>query len=202
MSYEFQSLPGATTVGIVCKDGVILASESRYSYGYFIVSNTAKKVFKITDNIGAACAGLVGDMQVLMREVTIYSNIYSHERERSASVKSVAKLMGNLLFQRKFFPYFTQTIVGGVDEEGPSLYVLDLMGSVIDDKYATVGSGAEVAVGVFESDYRDELSIDEGLDIVTKAIKASLARDAASGGNLDVMIITKDGIKEETMKAE
>ena len=202
MSYRFQSLPGATTVGIVCKDGVILASESRYSYGYFIVSNTAKKVFKITDNIGAACAGLVGDMQVLMRETTIYSNIYSHERERAVSVKSAAKLMGNLLFQRKFFPYITQTIVGGVDEEGPSLYVLDLMGSVIDDKYATVGSGAEVAVGVLESDYRDELSIDEGLDIVIKAIKASLARDAASGGNMDIMIITKEGIKEETMKVE
>lgn len=200
MSYRFQSLPGATTVGLVCKDGVILASESRYSYGYFIVSNTAKKVFKITDNIGAACAGLVGDMQVLMKEAAIYSSIYSHERERDVTVRSAAKLMGNLLFQRKFVPYITQTIVGGVDEEGPSLFVLDLMGSVIGDKYATIGSGAEVAVGVFESDYRDDLSIDEGRDIAIKALKASLARDAASGGSLDIMTITKEGIKEEIIK--
>lgn len=200
MSYRFQSLPGATTVGLVCKDGVILASESRYSYGYFIVSNTAKKVFKITDNIGAACAGLVGDMQVLMKEATIYSSIYAHERERDVTVRSAAKLMGNLLFQRKFVPYITQTIVGGVDEEGPSLFVLDLMGSVIGDKYATIGSGAEVAVGVFESDYRDDLSIDEGRDIAIKALKASLARDAASGGSLDIMTITKEGIKEEIIK--
>jgi proteasome beta subunit len=202
MSYRFQSLPGATTVGLVCKDGVILASESRYSYGYFIVSNTAKKVFKITENIGAACAGLVGDMQVLMKEAAIYSSIYTHERERDVSVRSAAKIMGNLLFQRKFIPYITQTIVGGVDEEGPSLFVLDLMGSVIDDKYATVGSGAEVAVGVFESDYRDDLSIDEGRDIAIKALKASLARDAASGGNLDIMTVTKEGIKEEIIKVE
>lgn len=202
MSYRFQSLPGATTIGLVCKDGVILASESRYSYGYFIVSNTAKKVFKITENIGAACAGLVGDMQVLMKEAAIYSSIYTHERERDISVRSAAKLMGNLLFQRKFIPYITQTIVGGVDEEGPSLFVLDLMGSVIDDKYATVGSGAEVAVGVFESDYRDDLSIDEGRDIAIKALKASLARDAASGGNLDIMTVTKEGIKEEIIKVE
>lgn len=202
MSYRFQSLPGATTVGLVCKDGIILASESRYSYGYFIVSNTVKKVFKITDNIGAACAGLVGDMQVLMKEAAIYSSIYSHERERDVSVRSAAKLMGNLLFQRKFIPYITQTIVGGVDEEGPSLFVLDLMGSVIEDKYATVGSGAEVAIGVFESDYRDDLTIDEGRDIAIKALKASLARDAASGGSLDIMVITKKGIKEETIKVE
>lgn len=202
MSYRFQSLPGATTVGLVCKDGIILASESRYSYGYFIVSNTVKKVFKITDNIGAACAGLVGDMQVLMKEAAIYSSIYSHERERDVSVRSAAKLMGNLLFQRKFIPYITQTIVGGVDEEGPSLFVLDLMGSVIEDKYATVGSGAEVAIGVFESDYRDNLTIDEGRDIAIKALKASLARDAASGGSLDIMVITKKGIKEETIKVE
>ena len=200
MSYRYQSIPGATTVGMVCKDGVILASESRYSYGYFIVSNTAKKVFKISDRIGAACAGLVGDMQVLLKEAAIYSNIYAHEREREVSVRSAAKLIGNLLFQRKFFPYITQTIVGGFDEEGASLYVLDLMGSVIDDKYATVGTGAEVAIGVFESEYKDDLSIDEGKDIVVRALKASLARDAASGGSLDIMTITKQGIKEESIK--
>ena len=199
MSSGFQAMPGATTIGLVCGDGVILTSERRLSYGNFVLSKTVKKIFKITDNIGAACAGLVGDMQILTREASIYTSIYSYERERSASVKTTAKVIGNLLFQRKLLPYITQTIIGGVDEDGPSIYVLDPLGSVIKDKYATVGTGAEIAAGVLESEYKDKISIEDGKEIAIRAMKASLARDAASGDGIDVMTIKKDGIKEESI---
>jgi len=193
-------LPGATTIGVVCKDGVILASERRLSYGSFVMSKSAKKVFKITDNIGAACAGLVGDMQVLMREASVYATLYSYQRERNPSVKTAAKVIGNLLFQRRFVPYITQTIIGGVDEDGPSIYILDLMGSVIKDKHASVGTGAEIATGVLENEYKDGISIEEGKEIVNRAMKAALARDSASGDGVDVLVITKEGIKEESTK--
>ncbi len=199
MSYGFPPIPGATTAGLVCKDGVIITSERRFSYGSFVMSKAVKKVFKITNNIGAACAGLVGDMQILMREASIYASIYSYERERAASVKTAAKLIGNLLFQRRYIPYLTQTIIGGVDEKGPSLYVLDPIGSVIEDKYATVGTGAEIAAGVLENEYKDGISIEEGKETLVRAVKASIARDAASGDGIDIMTITKDGIKEEAM---
>ena len=197
---QFQMLPGATTIGVVCKDGVILASERRLAYGSFVMSKAAKKVFRITDNIGAACAGLVGDMQVLMREASVYATLYSYQRERSASVKTAAKVIGNLLFQRRFVPYITQTIIGGVDEDGPSIYILDLMGSVIKDKHASVGTGAEIATGVLENEYKDGISIEEGKEMVNRALKAALARDSASGDGIDVLVITKEGIKEESTK--
>jgi len=193
-------LPGATTIGVVCKDGVILASERRLSYGSFVMSKAAKKVFRITDNIGAACAGLVGDMQVLMREASVYATLYSYQRERNASVKTAAKVIGNLLFQRRFVPYITQTIIGGVDEDGPSIYILDLLGSVIKDEHASVGSGAEIATGVLENEYKDGISIEEGKEIVNRALKAALARDSASGDGVDILIITKEGIREESTK--
>jgi len=190
-------MPGATTIGVVCKDGVVLASERRVSYGYFVMSKSGKKVFKIADSIGAACAGLVADMQVLTKEVAVYLNMYSYERDRHASVRSAAKVMSNLLFERRLFPYLAQTIVGGVDEEGPSLYVLDPLGSVIDDKFASVGSGSEIAVGVLEADYKEGLTVDQGKELVKKAAKAALARDIGSGNGLDIMTITKSGIREE-----
>lgn len=197
MSREAAYMPGATTLGIVCDDGVILASERRISYGYFVMSKMGKKVFKITDKIGAACAGLVGDMQVLIREVAAYLNIYSYEGRRVPSVRSTAKLMGNLLFRRRLFPYLTQTIIGGVDEEGPSLYVLDPLGSVIEDKYASVGSGAEIAVGILESDYKEDLKVEEAVALAKKAVKSAIARDVGSGDGMDVLIITPDGSREE-----
>jgi len=190
-------LPGATTVGIVCRDGVVLASERRVSYGYFVMSKTGKKVFKITDRIGAACAGIVADMQTLTREVAAYLSLYSYERGQSATVKSAAKLMGSMLFERRYFPYLTQTIVGGIDEGGPKLFVLDPVGSVIEDKFTAVGSGSEIAMGLLETEFKEGLSVEEARSLVRKAVKAASARDIGSGEGIDILTITANGMREE-----
>jgi proteasome beta subunit len=193
-------VPGATTIGVVCADGVILASEKRVTYGNFVVSKGGKKVFKITDQIGVACAGLVGDMQILTREVEAQANLFSMEVGRPISVRAASKLMANILFNRRYAPLITQTIVGGLDDEGPALYVLDVLGSLIPDKYAAVGSGTEIAVGVLEEEYKEGMSIKDAKALVTRAIKSAISRDAMSGDGVDFLIITKDGIVEETTK--
>lgn len=193
-------VPGATTIGLTYADGVILASEKRVSYGYMIVSKGGKKVFKITDNIGVACAGLISDMQILTREAEAYSKLFDLDIGRPISVKAAAKLMSNLLFNRRLAPLITQTIVGGTDEDGPSIYVLDVLGSVIPDKYAAVGSGTEIAVGVLEEGYKDGMTFEEAKDLVVRAVKSAVSRDIMSGDGLDFLIITKDGTREESMK--
>jgi proteasome beta subunit len=197
---EFLWIPGATTIGVVCKDGVILASEKRVSYGYLVVSKGGKKVFQITDYIGAACAGLVSDMQILIREIDAYAKLFSLDVGRSISVRSTAKLMSTLLFNRRLAPLITQTIVGGMDDEGASLYVLDVLGSVIPDKYAVVGSGTEIAMGVLEEGYKEDLTMEEAKDLVIRSIKSAISRDIMSGDGVDLLLITKDGIQEESMK--
>ncbi len=191
--------PGATTIGIACKDGIVLASEKRVSYGHLVVSKTGKKVFKVTDRIGAACAGLMGDMQILLRETAAYAKLFELDNGRPISVRSVAKSLSSILFRRRYFPYITQTIVGGVDEEGSTVYILDPFGSVIPDKYATVGSGAEIAIGVLEAAFRDDLSLEEGKELVLRAMRSALARDATSGNGIDLLTITKEGITEENL---
>jgi len=193
-------IPGATTIGVVCSDGVILASEKRVSYGYLVMSRVGKKVFKVADRIGAACAGLVSDMQILIREVEAYANLFRLDANRPISVRSAAKVMSNLLFGRRLFPLITQTIVGGMDEEGASLYVLDVLGSVIPDKYAAVGSGAEIAIGFLEQGYKEGMVIEEAKDLVTRAIKSAISRDVMSGDGIDFLTITNEGINEESIK--
>jgi len=193
-------IPGATTIGVVCTDGVILASEKRVSYGYMVMSRVGKKVFKLTDQIGAACAGLVSDMQILVREVEAYANLFKLDSGRPISVRSAAKVMSTLLFSRRLLPLITQTIVGGTDEEGASLYVLDVLGSVLPDKYAAVGSGAEIAVGVLEQGYKENMTTKEGKDLVTRAIKSAISRDIMSGDGVDLLTITKEGAQEESLK--
>ena len=196
----FAWIPGATTIGVVCADGVILASEKRVTYGTFVMSKGGKKVFKITDQIGVACAGLVGDMQILAREVEAQANLFSMEVGRPISVRAASKLMANILFNRRYAPLITQTIMGGLDDEGTSLYVLDVLGSLIPDKYAAVGSGTEIAVGVLEEGYKEGMPVEEAKALVTRAIKSAISRDAMSGDGIDFLVITKKGIAEESIK--
>ncbi|KON32222.1 proteasome subunit beta [miscellaneous Crenarchaeota group-1 archaeon SG8-32-3] len=193
-------IPGATTVGVVCAGGVILASEKRVTYGHLVMSKGGKKVFKLTNQIGAAYAGLVGDMQVLTREVEAQANLFSMEVGRRISVRATAKLMSNILFNRRYAPLITQTIVGGLDDEGPSLYVLDVLGSLIPDKYAAVGSGTEIAMGVLEESYKEGLTVEEAKALVIRAVKSAISRDAMSGDGIDFMIITKQGVTEQSVK--
>ncbi len=197
MSY----FPGATTVGLVCSDGVVLASEKRVVYGNLVLSKAAKKVFKITNKVGAACAGLISDMQVLTRQMTAHANLYKLDVGRSIQVKSAAKVMSNLLFGRRFFPYIAQTIVGGIDDK-PRIYVLDPVGSLIEDKFAAVGSGAEIAIGVIESEYKPEITVEEGEKLAVKTVKSAVSRDALSGNGIDILIVMESGIEEKSIELE
>lgn len=198
--HPYFSMPGATALGVVYSDGVILASEKRVTYGYFVTSKAGKKIFKITDHIGAACAGLVSDMQNLIREVEAYANLFKLDINRRISIRSAAKVMSNLLFGRRLFPLIAQTIIGGVDDEGPSIYVLDILGSVIPDDYAAVGTGAEIAIGVLEENYREGMTLQEVKDVVVRTMKSALSRDSMSGDGVDFLIFTKKGQFEESAK--
>jgi len=132
--------------------------------------------------------------------VEAQANLFSMDVGRKISVRSTAKLMSVILFNRRYAPLITQTIVGGLDEEGPSLYVLDVLGSLIPDKYAVVGSGTEIAMGVLEEGYKEGLSVEEAKALVTRAIKSAISRDAMSGDGIDFLVITKEGITEEAIK--
>lgn len=193
-------VPGATTIGMIFSEGVILASEKRVTYGNFVMSRTSKKVFKVTDTIGVACAGLVGDMQILAKEVEAQAQLFSMDVGRNISVRAASKMLANLLFNRRYAPLITQTIVGGMDEDGASLYILDVLGSLIPDKYAVVGSGTEIAIGVLEDGYKETLKLKEAKELVTRSIKSAINRDALSGDGIDFLIITKEGITEESAK--
>ncbi|MEM2873418.1 MAG: proteasome subunit beta [Nitrososphaerales archaeon] len=193
-----QFIPGATAVGITFKDGVILGAEKRVSYGTYVVSRSGRKIFKISDRVGAACAGMVADMQILVREMQSLVKIRELELRRPMPPNSVAKLMSVLLFERRFFPLITQVIIGGVDDK-PSVYVLDPLGSVIPDEYSCVGSGTEIAIGVVEANYSRNMDEKSAKDLLIRSIRSAIQRDAASGDGVDILTITRDSAKEESI---
>ena len=190
-------MPGATAVGIIFNEGVVFASERRIAYGNFVVSKTTKKTFVITPHVGAACAGLVADMQILSLQIAALAKIRRMEIKRDVPPNTIAKMMSNMMYERRFFPLLTQVIVGGLVGK-PTIYTLDPLGSILPDDYAAVGTGAEMALGVLDPQYKKDLTEAQAVDLAVKSVRAASMRDSASGDNIDVLVVNKDGAKETT----
>jgi proteasome beta subunit len=195
MAYMY--MPGATAVGITYDGGVVMASERRISYGNFVVSKNTKKTFKITDFVGACCAGMVADMQVLAMQMRAMTKIRKMEIKREIPPNSVAKMMSSLMYERRYYPLLTQVIVGGVDGYAV-IYTLDPLGSVLPDDYASVGTGAEMALGVLDQEFKPKMSEKDAVTLAVKSIKSAIMRDNASGDGIDVLVVDKNGTREFT----
>ena len=162
-------------------------------------SRNAKKVFKINERIGMACAGLISGMQYLLGELKSKVYLFELETRRQISVKSTARLLSNMLFEERG-RFATEILIGGVDVSGAKLYIIDRFGSVIPDNYAAVGSGAQIAIGVLEEGYKKEMSIEEAKELVIKSVRSAASRDAMSGNGIDVLTITSNGALENTFE--
>lgn len=192
-------MPGATAVGITYDGGVVFASEKRIAYGNFLVSKSTKKTFKLTPNVGAACAGLVADMQILSLQIAALAKIRKMEIKRDVPPNTIAKMMSNMMYERRFFPLLTQVIVGGVVDK-PVIYTLDPLGSVLPDEYAAVGTGAEMALGVLDPQFKANMTEKEAVDLAKKAVKSATMRDSFSGDGIDILVINGEGAKEFSEK--
>jgi proteasome beta subunit len=186
-------MKGTTTIGLVFSKGVILATEKRATMGYMIASKKAKKVYQVADRIGMTTAGGVGDAQQLARILTVECNLYQIRRSRPITVGAASTLLSNYLNQNRFFPYYVQLLVGGVDEHGPSVYSVDAMGGATkEEEIVATGSGSPMAYGVLEDRFMSGMKEEEAIDLAIRALKAAMKRDAGSGEGIHVVVITKE----------
>jgi len=192
-----ESMKGTTTIGLVFSSGVILATEKRATMGYMIASKKAKKVYQVADRIGMTTAGGVGDAQQLARILTVECNLYQIRRSRPITVGATATLLSNYLNQNRFFPYYVQLLVGGIDETGPSVYSVDAMGGATkEEEIVSTGSGSPMAYGVLEDRFTPKMSEDQAIDLAIRGLKSAMKRDAGSGEGIHVVVITKDKYEE------
>jgi proteasome beta subunit len=190
-------IPGATGVAIKCKDGVVLGNDRRATWGYTVTNKTTRKVFKITDYIGLTAYGLIGDFQILVKILRAQANLYLLDAGERISTKSMGKLVSNYLYSRKMMPLLTNLVIAGMDEDGPKLYTLDAIGSLMEDEYGTTGTGMLLSIGILEAEYKPDMTVAAGEKLVEKAIRNSISRDVMSGNGIDILTFTKDGAKEK-----
>jgi len=190
------AMKGTTTVGVVCKNGVILSSDTRVTMGYFIAHKRGKKIHKIDDHLAMTIAGTVADAQWTVDILKANAQLYKLTNNRKMPVSAAARLIANLLFSSRYYPLLTQVLIGGVDDAGPHVYSLDPLGSLTEEKCVATGSGSPIAYGVLEDQYREDATVEELLPIVVRAVHSAMKRDAASGDSFDVAIIDENGFRE------
>ena len=190
------TLKGTTTIGVVCKDGVILASDTRVTMGYFVAHKKGKKVYRIDDHLAMTISGVVADAQRTVDILKANSQLYKLNNGRPMPIHSAARLIANLLFSSRFAPMIAQVLVGGVDDAGPHIFSLDPFGSVTEEKCVATGSGSPIAYGVLEDKYKENMTIETLLPIVVRAVNSAMKRDAASGDSFDVATINEKGYRE------
>jgi proteasome beta subunit len=194
------TLKGTTTIGVVCKDGVILASDTRVTMGFYVAHKHGKKVYQIDDHLAMTIAGSVADAQRAVDILMMNAKLYKIEMGRPLPVSSAARLLSNLLFSARYVPLLAQVLVGGVDSMGPHVFSIDPFGSLTEEKYVSTGSGSPVAYGILEDKYKEDVPVKEMLPVIVKAVNAAMKRDSASGDSFNVAVIDAKGYKDLTDK--
>jgi len=194
------ALKGTTTIGVVCKDGVILASDTRVTMGFYVAHKQGKKVYQIDDHLAMTIAGSVGDAQRAVDILTANAHLYRVNMGRPLPVNSAARFLSNLLFSARYVPLLVQALVGGVDDTGPHVFSIDPFGSLTEEKYVSTGSGSPLAYSILEERFREGATVKEMLPVIVKAVNASIKRDAASGDNFNVVVIDEKGYRDLTDK--
>ncbi|MFZ8792416.1 MAG: archaeal proteasome endopeptidase complex subunit beta [Acidilobaceae archaeon] len=190
----------ATVVGLKVRDGVVMATDRRLSYGNIVLSRAARKIFVVDERAAVAFAGLYGDVSGLIRLLQADISAYKLIANAPVTIRSIAKRLSILMYSYKWFPFFVETLVGGVESDGtPRLYVLDPLGSILEEEYAAVGSGATVAFGFLENNYRPDMTVDDAEKVAISAVRTAIGRDIGSGDGIDVVSITRNGARERSI---
>ncbi len=191
---------GTTTVGILCKDGIVLAADKRATAGYLVAHKKTEKIHNVTDNIAVTMAGSASDGQLLVKLAQAELRLKKLRTNKEILVREAANLIARMVYSniRKFslIPGISHFLCGGVDDAGFYLYDLFADGSIepVDD-FISSGSGSVMAYGVLETLYKKDLTVNEGVDLALKSINAALQRDIATGNGIQIISITSEGIK-------
>lgn len=193
---------GTTTVGLVCKDGIVLAADKRATADHLIADKRAMKVHQLSDNIAVTIAGGVSDIQMVLKLTKAELELKRVRTKKMATVKEAANIFANIVYQniRKFSTIvgISHFILGGKDDEGFHLYDVTPDGAISEHlDYATSGAyGAIIAYGILENEWKPNMSLEDGKKMATKVILTAIKRDASVGNGIDMVIIDKKGVNE------
>jgi len=189
---------GTTIVSIKFKNGVLIASDRQTTAGMMVYHKKTQKLHQITDNILIGAAGLVGDIQALVKILQANLKLKYLRSKNEPTAEEAASFLSTLMNYYKWFPFFSEVIIVGKDNDDYNIYSIDEAGGLEKfDNFTSTGSGMLFALGVLETEYKENMSEEEAKELAKKAILAAIKRDLGSGYGIEIWTLTKEGLKKE-----
>jgi len=185
---------GTTICGIQLKDAVVLAADTRATEGPMVADKNCEKLHFIANNVYCAGAGTAADLEHTTQLMESQMELLRLATGTQPRVTTVVRRLSTMLYKHQGY-IGCALVLGGVDINGPHLYQIYPHGSTDMLPFTTMGSGSLAAMSILESEYREDLTIEEGKALVAKAIRAGIFNDLGSGGNIDVCVIQREGGK-------
>lgn len=191
-----------TIVALKSREGVVLASDKRASKGFFVGSKDVQKIYSLDNTTAVAIAGLLSDAEYLVNLTKAERKLVSLGRGFPVSVKESAKLIANMAYRglKAYQPFYAELLVAGVDAKGPSIFTSDPSGSLIEEDFASSGSGSPIAYGVLEGGYRKDSTLEQAKELAEKAVRAAMERDPGSGNGVEIFAIPINGESSSVLK--
>jgi proteasome beta subunit len=189
---------GTTIVAIKFKDGVLIASDRQTTAGMMVYHKKTQKLYQITDNILMGAAGLVGDIQALVKILQANLKLKYLRSKNEPTAEEAASFLSTLMNYYKWFPFFSEVIIVGKDNDDYNIYSIDEAGGLEKfDNFTSTGSGMVFALGVLETEYKENMDEEEAKELAKRAIMAAIKRDLGSGYGIEIWTLTKEGLKKE-----
>ncbi|KAL7076493.1 hypothetical protein ACQ4LE_004359 [Meloidogyne hapla] len=203
---------GGTCAAISGPDFVVLASDSRLVMWQSILARDCDKVHVLGNNILFGTCGFYGDILQLKKLLQLRINKYKFNYQHEMSVEMCSSMLSRILYGRRFFPYYTGSILAGIDQKGKGVvYSYDPVGHMATAESTCSGAGGTILQAFLDVSYQqatiDEgkrklFTVDEAKKLLQDAFRSLAERETSTGDKLKVFWL-KAGDKEvhsETLK--
>lgn len=171
---------GSTAIGIICTDGVLLVTDKRI-IEKLIIPDSVEKIFQIDDHMGATASGILSDARVLIERAQVKAQqhkvTYDTPIDTVAVVKDICSLKQICTQSGGLRPFGVSILVAGIDADGPKLFETDPTGIFFQFKATVIGEGEPEIEEILEKEYRDNLTIEDGLKLAVKTLNKVLDKN-------------------------
>jgi len=207
MSFSPYASNGGTVLGVSGADFAIIASDTRLSEGYSIHTRNSPKTYKLTDGTVLASAGFHGDALTLVKRIGQRITHYKFTHGKDMSTPAVAQMLATMLYGKRFFPYYTNNILGGIDSEGKGcVFSFDPVGSYEREVFRAGGTASSLLQPLLDNQFGFKnqqnhdgvpLTKEQTVGLVKDIFTSAAERDIYTGDCVEISIITKDGIEKQ-----
>nr|XP_023651936.1 proteasome subunit beta type-7-like [Paramormyrops kingsleyae] len=184
---------GTTIAGVVCKDCVVLGADTRATSSEVVADKMCAKIHYYSPSKYCCGAGTAADTEKTTELLSSNLAIFSLNSGRNPRVVMAMQILQDLLFRYRG-QIGAHLILGGVDCAGSHLYTVGPYGDMDKVPYLAMGSGDLPAMGILEDGFRANMELDAAKTLVRDAIHAGIMSDLGSGNNIDMCVITRQGV--------